>query len=182
MDRLSWDDYFMIQAKVASLRSGCNSRPVGAVLVKDNRLLATGYNGPVSGTWHCTDYGPEYCYRRAIGIADSLKQGFCRASHAEANAIAAAARAGVSVKDSTLYCTLSPCHTCIKLLSVAGIRKILYEIEYKSKDISRDEEWKRIWNEAIPEGVHHYEISGFAFGAIQTLFTVESSKRRLESV
>ena len=66
--RPPWDEYFMLLAKIVALRSGCNSRPTGAIIVKDKRILATGYNGPMPGAWHCTDHGPNYCFRREKGI------------------------------------------------------------------------------------------------------------------
>ena len=93
--RPDWHEYFMLIAKIVALRSGCNSRPTGAVIVKDKRILATGYNGPMPGAWHCTDKGSTYCFRREKGIPDIDKYNFCRASHAEANAIAQAARFGI---------------------------------------------------------------------------------------
>ena len=101
--RPSWDEYFMLIAKLVSTRSTCNSRPTGAVLVKDRQILATGYNGSMPGAPHCSDQvmadGSPYCHRRALNIADVDKYNYCRASHAEANAIAQAARYGVAIEE-----------------------------------------------------------------------------------
>ena len=119
----------MLIAKLVSTRSTCNSRPTGAVLVKDRQILATGYNGSMPGAPHCSDQvmadGSPYCHRRALNIADVDKYNYCRASHAEANAIAQAARYGVAIKGATLYVTLQPCFVCLKLLATAQIKRDL---------------------------------------------------------
>ncbi len=132
--RPSWDEYFMLIAKLVSTRSTCNSRPTGAVLVKDKQILASGYNGSMPGAPHCTDQimpdGSPYCHRRALKVPDRDKYNYCRASHAEANAIAQAARHGVCVKGATLYVTLEPCYICLKLLAAAQIEKIYFELQY----------------------------------------------------
>ena len=147
--RPSWDEYFMLIAKLVSTRSTCNSRPTGAVLVKDRQILATGYNGSMPGAPHCSDEvmadGSPYCHRRALKIPDRDKYNFCRASHAEANAIAQAARYGVAVKGATLYVTLEPCYVCLKLLAASEIVKIFFELPYGSgpQKRSRDTFWKR---------------------------------------
>ena len=84
--RPSWDEYFMLLAKLAATRSTCLSRPVGAVIVLDRQVLVTGYNGAIPGAPHCTDEGS--CYRRSLSFAnDANKQNYCRSSHAEANAL-----------------------------------------------------------------------------------------------
>ena len=146
--RPSWDEYFMLIAKLVSTRSTCNSRATGAALVKDKQLLATGYNGSMPGAPHCIDQvmpdGSPYCHRRALKVPDRDKYNYCRASHAEANAIAQAARHGVSVKGATLYVTLEPCYVCIKLLATANIEKIYFELPYGSfsRKRSRDAFWK----------------------------------------
>lgn len=108
--RLSWHDYFINIAKVTSERATCNRRKVGAVLVKDRRILATGYNGSPPGEPHCNDVGCQ------------MENGHCaRTIHAEANAVAQAARFGISIEGARLYCTLEPCPTCAKLLQSAGV-------------------------------------------------------------
>jgi dCMP deaminase len=132
--RPSWDEYFMLIAKLVSTRSTCNSRPTGAVLVKDKQILATGYNGSMPGAPHCIDQtmpdGSRYCHRRALKVPEREKYNYCRASHAEANAIAQAALHGVCVKGATLYVTLEPCYICLKLLAAAQIEKIYFELQY----------------------------------------------------
>ena len=151
--RPSWDEYFMLIAKLVSTRSTCNSRATGAVLVKDKQILATGYNGSMPGAPHCIDKlmsdGSPYCHRRFHKVADRDKYNYCLSSHAEANAIALAARHGVSVKGATLYVTLEPCYICIKLLATAQIDKIYFELQYgsfkgnRARDSFRDTFWKR---------------------------------------
>jgi dCMP deaminase len=98
------------------------------------------------GAPHCTDQtmpdGSPYCHRRALQVPDADKYNFCRASHAEANAIAQAARHGVAIKGASLYVTLEPCYVCIKLLATAQIDKVFFELGYDSKDASRDSYWR----------------------------------------
>lgn len=104
-------------------RSTCRRRQVGTILVKDNRVLATGYNGAPSGLKHCLDVG---CLREEMGIPSGERQELCRGLHAEQNVIIQAAFHGVSVAGSTLFCTCLPCITCSKMLIQAGIREIYY--------------------------------------------------------
>lgn len=156
--RPSWNEYFLLIAKLVSTRSTCNSRPTGAVLVKDRQILATGYNGSMPGAPHCTDQtmpdGSPYCHRRALQVADVDKYNYCRASHAEANAIAQAARYGVAIKGATLYVTLEPCFVCIKLLATAQITQVYFEMGYESRDRVRD----AFWHEAVKDaGIEVYE-------------------------
>jgi dCMP deaminase len=141
--RPSWNEYFMLMAKIAATRSTCLSRPTGAVIVNDKQILATGYNGSMPGVEHCSEEGK--CYRRGSGASDAGKYDNCRSIHAEANAIAQAAKHGISVKDSSIYVTLYPCYVCTKLLASAGIKKVYYEYEYRSPDELRD----KLWEEAI---------------------------------
>ncbi len=117
--RPSKDEYFMLIAKLVSLRATCPRLRVGAVAVKDGYILATGYNGAPGGMDHCIDVG---CL---------VVDGHChRAVHAEQNVIAMAARKGISLEGATLYVTHFPCDTCLKLLINAGIREIVYEEMY----------------------------------------------------
>lgn len=119
MNRLGWDDYFLKIAQVAALRSTCPVRQVGAVFVGENHsILSLGYNGSPRGTEHCG----EECENRVHGQNINA----CKAVHAEANAIFNAASNGVSLKGSTLYCTLSPCMNCAKALIQVGVTKIIY--------------------------------------------------------
>jgi len=121
--RPSWHHYFMdITERVAS-RSTCLRRAVGAVVVKDKRILTTGYNGAPSNIRHCRETG---CLRERLNVASGERHELCRGIHAEQNAIIQAAYHGVSIKDSTLYCTNLPCSICAKMIINAGIRKIIY--------------------------------------------------------
>jgi dCMP deaminase len=151
MNRPSWHEYFMMLAKLVSVRSTCNSRKIGAVIVRKNRILATGYNGAVHGAPHCIDRGPEFCLRRSIGAHDAEKYNYCISSHAEVNAVDQAARFGISLEGSSLYCTLEPCNWCFKQLIQAGIREIYFEKSYDSKNKEFDLYWRKIMesNESI---------------------------------
>lgn len=143
MTRPSWHDYFMMLAKLVSVRSTCNSRKIGAVVVRKNRILATGYNGAVHGAPHCIDRGPDFCLRRSIGAHDAEKYNYCISSHAEVNAIDQAARFGIPLDGAALYSTLEPCNWCFKQLIQAGIREIYYEKPYDSKNKEFDLYWRK---------------------------------------
>ena len=125
--RLSWDEYFMSVAFLVAQRSTCLRRKVGAVLVKDHRILATGYNGVPTGLKHCSETG---CLRDKLKVPSGQKHELCRGVHAEQNVIIQAARYGIPVLDSTLYCTNMPCVICAKMLINAGIRSICYAEGY----------------------------------------------------
>lgn len=126
--RASWDEYFMEIAEIVKTRSTCLRRQVGAVIVKDNRIITTGYNGAPSGTRHCTDIGT--CQRIEMNIPSGERHELCRALHAEQNAIIQAANIGVSTDGGTLYVTLQPCVICAKMAINAGIKKIVYKGSY----------------------------------------------------
>lgn len=126
-DRPTWDSYFMDIARTVATRSTCLRRHVGAVLVRDKRILATGYNGAPSGLAHCSDVG---CLREQLGVPAGERHEICRGSHAEQNALVQAARYGIAVQDAMLYCTDEPCSICTKLLLNAGITKIVYAQPY----------------------------------------------------
>ena len=181
MRRPPWPEYFMLLAKMVALRSGCNSRPSGAVIVKDKRILATGYNGPMPGAWHCTDRGPGYCFRRDKGIPDIDKYNFCRATHAEANAIAQAARFGISVEGAELYCTLAPCYVCLKLIASAGIKRVYFEYDYESRDFARDRFWREAIAEAGLEEFRQVTVSEETLKALSEILPYPTSRRRLEA-
>jgi len=123
MTRPTWDRYFMEIALLVSTRSTCVRRKVGAVLVKDKRILATGYNGSPSGLAHCEEVG---CLRQRLDIPSGERHEICRGLHAEQNAIIQAALHGVSIKGSKLYSTTFPCIICSKMLINAGIKEIIY--------------------------------------------------------
>ena len=167
----------MLLAKLAATRSTCLSRPVGAVIVHNRQVLATGYNGSVPGAAHCADEGQ--CYRRSQPFAnDANKQNYCRSSHAEANALAQAARRGVAVEGATMYQTLAPCYTCTKLMAVAGIRRVVFEHDYESADPERDKMWRKAMEEAGIE-VTQVRLSEDAVRQAVACMTEDTSKRRL---
>lgn len=128
--RPSWDEYFMSLAKLASTRSTCLRRQVGAIIVKDKKILATGYNGAPKGLPHCLDIG---CLREKLKIPSGERHELCRAVHAEQNAIAQAAMFGVNIKDGILYSTTHPCILCSKLIINSGIKKIVIKHSYPDK-------------------------------------------------
>lgn len=130
IQRPSWDDYFMAMAFLVATRSTCTRRKVGAVLVKDRRILATGYNGPPSGFPHCDVIG---CLRDKLNIPSGERQEICWGLHAEQNAVIQAAVFGVSTKGAVLYSTTKPCITCAKILANAGIKKIYCAEDYPDK-------------------------------------------------
>jgi len=113
--------------RMVAKRSTCMRRQVGALIVKDKRILATGYNGAPSGLKHCEEVG---CIREDSNIPSGERHELCRGLHAEQNAIIQAARHGISIKDSILYCTNSPCVICAKMIINAGIKEVIYEEGY----------------------------------------------------
>lgn len=121
-DRPNWDEYFIKIAELVSERSTCLRRRVGAVLVKEKRILATGYNGAPSGIKHCEETG---CLREKLNIPSGERHELCRGLHAEQNAIIQAAYHGVSIKNSILYITCHPCSVCAKMIINAGIKKVV---------------------------------------------------------
>jgi dCMP deaminase len=124
-DRPSWDEYFLEMARVVERRSTCLRRQIGAILVREKRILTSGYNGAPSGLPHCEEVG---C--RRAGIPSGERQELCRALHAEQNAIIQAALHGVNTRHSTLYCTNQPCVICAKMLINAGVVRVVYEGDY----------------------------------------------------
>ena len=125
--RPTYEEYFMEMAYLAARRSTCLRRKVGAVLVKDKHLLSTGYNGPPKGLRHCNETG---CLRSERGIPSGERHEICRGLHAEQNAIVQAAVFGVSIKNSGLYVTNTPCVVCAKMLINAGVMEIVYDGDY----------------------------------------------------
>lgn len=118
-------------ARVVATRSTCLRRQVGAVLVKNKQILATGYNGVPRGIVHCTERG---CLRDQLGIPSGERQELCRGLHAEQNAIIQAALHGVSVAGGTIYVTHQPCLTCAKMIINAGIRRVVYAGDYPDEN------------------------------------------------
>ena len=132
--RPSWDEYFMDITRRVATRSTCLRRAVGAILVHDKRIIASGYNGGPSGLANCLDIG---CLREKLGIPSGQQHELCRGIHAEQNAIIQAARYGVSIEGSVLYCTTQPCTQCTKMLINAGITEIVYAEGYPD-DLARE--------------------------------------------
>jgi dCMP deaminase len=127
MDRPDNDTYFMRMAELAATRSTCLRRNVGAVVVKEKRVLTTGYNGAPKGLKHCAEVG---CVRLTNNIESGTRHELCRGVHAEQNAVIQAAYFGVSIKDSTIYTTNYPCVMCAKILVNAGVREIVCRDDY----------------------------------------------------
>ncbi|HEY8419275.1 MAG TPA: cytidine/deoxycytidylate deaminase family protein [Clostridia bacterium] len=129
-NQLKWDERFMQVARLVSTWSSCirPNRQIGAVIVKDKRIIATGYNGAGSGIESCSNRG--YCLREQRGIPSGTMQEICYAVHAEQNAIVQAARLGISINEATLYCTHQPCVICAKLIINSGIKRVVYEQGY----------------------------------------------------
>jgi dCMP deaminase len=127
MPRPAWDDYFMHITKAVARRANCMKRKVGAIIVKDRRIISTGYNGTPRGIKNCNEGGCKRCNSFAKS-GNSL--GECVCSHAEENAIVQSAYHGISIKDAVCYTTLSPCITCSKMIINAGIKKVVYNSAY----------------------------------------------------
>jgi len=125
-----WDKRFMDMVKLIAEWSSCyqHNRKIGAIIVKNKRILATGYNGAPSGYPSCVERGE--CIRRIRDIPSGTKQEYCYAIHAEQNAIVQAARLGVSIDGATLYCTHQPCVICAKLIVNSGITRVVYKEPY----------------------------------------------------
>ncbi len=127
MKRPSWNEYFMKMAHLTATRSTCLRSKVGAVLVRNKRVVATGYNGAPKNTRHCAETG---CLRQKLDVPSGERHELCRGLHAEQNAIIQAAVFGVSTEGATLYCTTQPCVICTKMLINAGIEKIFVTERY----------------------------------------------------
>ncbi|MBF0469099.1 MAG: cytidine/deoxycytidylate deaminase family protein [Desulfamplus sp.] len=128
-DRPSWTTYFMGIADLVATRSTCIRRKVGAVLVKERRILCSGYNGAPSKIAHCIETG---CLRDKMKIPSGEKHELCRGVHAEQNAIIQAARHGISVSGSILYCTDHPCSICAKMIINAGVVSVYFKKHYNA--------------------------------------------------
>jgi len=125
--RPSWDEYFMEMAQVVRKRSTCLRRSVGAVIVLDNRIMTTGYNGVPVGIEHCAVRG---CLREELQVPSGERHELCRGLHAEQNAIIQAAYLGQRIAGATLYCTTQPCVICAKMIINAGIRRVVIQETY----------------------------------------------------
>ena len=131
--RPNWDEYFLGIAKVVALRSNCVKRKVAAVIVKDKRIISTGYNGTPRGVKNCNEGGCPRCNQLT---APGAKLDECLCSHGEENAITQSAYHGVNIKDSTLYSTYSPCLLCTKMIINSGIREVVFNVDYPMSDVS----------------------------------------------
>ena len=148
-ERPTKDEYFMAFAVLAGERSACLRHKIGAVIVVDGQVVSTGYNGPPRGVDHCWDPNiplpPDYfkteayqeppnrppvCIRERDNTLSGTMIEHCRGLHAEQNAIVQAARHGIAVKDSIMYCNFKPCITCIKMIINAGIKEVIYQQDY----------------------------------------------------
>ncbi|MBI4430390.1 MAG: AAA family ATPase [Candidatus Omnitrophica bacterium] len=134
LGRPGWDEYFMAIAEVAARRSNCVKRKVAAVVVKDRRIISTGYNGTPRGTKNCNEGG---CPRCSSFAPSGTQLAECLCSHAEENAITQASYHGVSIKDSTIYTTFSPCLMCTKMIINAGIKEVVFNQDYPLADIAK---------------------------------------------
>lgn len=132
-ERPSWDNYFLQITKLVATRSTCLRRQVGAILVLDKRILATGYNGAPQGLVHCLEVG---CLREQNDIPSGQRAELCRGIHAEQNVIIQAARYGVGISGASIYCTTLPCVICTKMLINVGVKEIFY-IEGYADELSQ---------------------------------------------
>jgi len=132
--RLPWPLYFMRITHLVAERSTCLRRKVGAIAVKDKRILATGYNGAPAGTAHCLDIG---CLREKLGIPSGERHELCRGLHAEQNVIIQAATHGINIYGAEIYCTHQPCIICTKMLINCGVQNIHYAEGYPD-ELSRE--------------------------------------------
>jgi len=146
MSRPSWDEYFLKITADVSERATCVKRKVGAIIVKDNRILSTGYNGTPKGFKHCEELG---CLRKEMGIPSGHRHELCRGLHAEQNAIIQAAVHGVKISGGTFYCNYQPCVICAKMMINAGLKKLVYTGGYP------DELAKQMLDESQIQVVHH---------------------------
>ncbi|TKJ30861.1 MAG: cytidine deaminase [Chloroflexi bacterium B3_Chlor] len=127
--RPSWDEYFISIAQVVASRSVCLRHKIGAMIVDDDKqILSTGYNGPPRGMRHCADRAA--CIREKGGIASGMQQEYCFGLHAEQNTIVQAAREGIRLLGSTLYCTYKPCSLCARMIVNAGIGEVHFMADY----------------------------------------------------
>lgn len=131
--KLSWDQYYLDIAEVVARRSSCIKRHIGALIIVDNRIVSTGYNGTPRGTRNCNDGGCARCADTSVQSGNKLTE--CLCSHAEENAIVQAAYHGVSIKGGVLYTTFSPCLWCAKMIINAGIMAVICRKEYAQSSI-----------------------------------------------
>lgn len=130
MERPSWDEYFIQITELVASRSTCMRRSVGAVIVKNRHILATGYNGAPSGVSHCNVTG---CLRASMNIPSGERHELCRGTHAEQNAIVQAAKHGTPIEGATIYVNTKPCSICSKMIINSGIKRVCYLGDYSDE-------------------------------------------------
>jgi dCMP deaminase len=133
-NKLDWDSYFMNIAKAVALRSSCSRRQVAAIIVKDRRIISTGYNGTPRGAVDCNEGGCPRCNTPKNKISSGAALNVCLCSHGEENAIVQAAYHGIKIKKSSLYTTLAPCLMCAKMIINAGIKEVVFCQPYNLND------------------------------------------------
>ncbi|MBR9683056.1 AAA family ATPase [Candidatus Woesearchaeota archaeon] len=134
--RPSWDEYFLEITRTIATRSTCDRGRVGCIIVKNRRILTTGYAGSPSGTKHCDEIG--HLMKEVVDEDGTTSKHCVRTTHAEQNAIVQAARYGISIEGSTIYCIMEPCHVCAKLIINAGITRVVCEKRYHAAQLSRE--------------------------------------------
>jgi len=134
--RPSWDEYFMEVTRTVAKRATCDRGRSGCIIVKDKRILCTGYVGSPAGVDHCDEIGHEML--ETYNDKGEKSQHCIRTSHAEQNALAQAARFGISIDGSTLYCKMEPCYICAKMIINAGIKRVVAEMKYHAAERSRE--------------------------------------------
>ncbi len=141
MSRPTWDEYFMEICRVVGNRATCDRGKSGAVIVKDKRIIATGYVGSPVGLPHCDEIGHEF--KDTIHADGTITKHCLRTAHAEQNAICQAAKFGIAIDGSTIYCKMTPCYTCAKMMINAGIKRVVADKDYHAGD-----DTKRVFKEA----------------------------------
>lgn len=136
MSRPSWDEYFLELAAQVAKRATCDRGRAGCVVVRDKRIIATGYVGSPPGLPHCDDVG--HLMRKVVDEDGTVRQHCMRTTHAEQNAICQAARYGIALDGATLYCTMEPCRVCAMLLISAGIRRVVARRRYHAGQDTRE--------------------------------------------
>lgn len=134
--RPSWDEYFISLVDAVSKRATCDRGKSGCVIVKEKRIVSTGYVGSPPGMPHCDSEG--HLFAKALEEDGTVKNHCIRTTHAEQNAICQAARAGISIEGATIYCTMTPCFTCAKLLVTCGIKRIVAKKDYHASKLSKE--------------------------------------------
>jgi dCMP deaminase len=148
INRPSWDQYFMTITRQVAERSTCLRAKVGAVIVRDKNILATGYNGSPAGLPHCLDEG--CLVYRSTTPSGEIEENCFRCIHAEINAIAQAAKNGASIRDGDIYITHTPCIHCFKVLINTGIKRIFYEKPYKLETLTELRQYADVTLEQVP--------------------------------